>query len=163
MITRRSRIVFFPPEPDAPPPLQVTLRRRVAFSDVDPLGILWHGRYAAYFEQGAAELGRRCGLSYRDFRDAGLRAPLARFHVEYLEPLLLDEEFDIRTMLFWSSGARLNTAHELLKTNGQVATRAWTVQMLTSAADQSVCLVPPPLLTRCQALWRAGAFADLQP
>ena len=36
---------YFPFKQDAPEPLRAIVRRRVRFEEVDPLGIVWHGRY----------------------------------------------------------------------------------------------------------------------
>jgi YbgC/YbaW family acyl-CoA thioester hydrolase len=126
------------------------------------MGIVWFGRYALYCEEGAAELTRRCGLSFADFHAAGLRAPIAAYHVDYLAPLRLDEEFTIVTRLVWDDGARLNTEYELTGAGGAAAARAYTVQVFTRATDNQVCLVSPPMLERCRLRWRAGEFKDLQ-
>jgi len=163
MTVRRARIGYFDREPGSPAPLRLDVHRRVRFNETDPMGIVWHGRYAIYFEEGAAELGRRCGLSYRDFMEAGLRAPIAALHTDFLKPLYLDEEFTIRCSLLWNEGARLNTEYELLKADGLVAARGYTVQVFTDAATGEVRLVTPPLLERCRTKWKAGDFGDLQP
>ena len=126
------------------------------------MGIVWFGRYATYFEEGAAELGRRCGLSYTDFREAQLRAPIVQYHVDYLLPLHLDEEFVIACALIWNEGARLNTEYTLLKADGSTAIRGYTIQLFIGAADGQVCMVMPSLLERCRQRWRAGEFKDLQ-
>jgi acyl-CoA thioester hydrolase len=149
----------FPEEPGAPDPLEARVRRRVAFSDTDPVGIVWFGRYAAYFEEAAAELGRRCGLSYEDFRQAGLRSVIARYTVDFLTPLLLDEEITVTARLHWTEAARLNTEYRIHGADGGLRTRAMTVQVFTSADDGRLCLVSPPLWTRCRDRWRRGEFA----
>ena len=124
-MTRRARKAYFETEPGAPAPLQWDVSRRVRFSEVDALGIVWHGRYAGFFEEASAELGRRCGLSYRDFYEAGLYAPIVQLHIDYFQPLRLDEEFAIRGRLHWCEGARLNSEYELIKVDGTLAARAF--------------------------------------
>jgi acyl-CoA thioester hydrolase len=161
-VTRRANKIYFKRLPDAPAPLRLAVRRRVRFSEVDPLAIVWFGRFALYFEEGAAELGRRCGLSYGDFLREGLRAPIAQFHVDYLQPLYLDEEFTISCSLVWAEGARLNTEYSLIKNDGSLAARGYTVQVFLEAASNQVCLVTPPLLAACQTRWSAGEFKELQ-
>jgi acyl-CoA thioester hydrolase len=132
------------------------------FNETDPMGIVWFGRYALYCEEGSAELGRRCGLAHRDFQQSGLLAPVAQYHVDYLRPLVLDEEFTIETSLIWNDGARLNMEYRLVKANGIVAASAWTVQLFTEARTGMVCFVRPPLLDACRTRWMAGEFKDLQ-
>lgn len=162
MTTRRARKVFFEREPGAPAPLRMTVKRRVRFNEVDPMGIVWFGRYPRFLEEGAAELGRCCGLSYQNYIAAGLMAPVASCHVDYLVPLYLDELFTIQASLIWNEGARLNTEYELIKDDGTVAARAYTIQVFIGAADRQVCMVSPPMLEHCRARWKAGEFKDLQ-
>lgn len=163
MTTRRARKVYFEREAGAPDPLTWSVQRRVRFNEVDPMGIVWFGRYPLFLEEGAAELGRRCGLSYPDFIEEGLMAPVASCHVDYLVPLMLDEVFTIRASLVWNEGARLNTEYELIKADGATAARACTVQVFISASDRRVCMVSPPMLERCRARWKAGEFRELLP
>ncbi len=153
----RHQKCYFKTPKGAPDPVVICLKRRVCFSEVDIMGIAWHGRYAAYFEEGWAAMGRRCGLSYKDFHEAGLRAPIVEFHVDYFEPLYLDEEFTIQTSLVWSEGSRINTEYRLIKDNGHIATSGFTTQLLTDAVG-AVCLVSPPLLVNCRRRWLAGEF-----
>lgn len=161
-MNRRERTVYFEREPGAPAPLCFRTKRRIRFSEVDPMGIVWFGRYASFFEEGNAELGRRCGLSYEDFIGARLLSPVARYHVDYIQPLYLDEEFTIATSLIWNEGARMNMEYALIKADSSVAIRGYTVQLFIGADDRQVCMVSPPLLELCRQRWRAGEFKDLQ-
>ena len=160
-MARRST-PYFERTPGAPAPVAVDVTRRVAFSEVDPLGIVWYGRYAVYFEEGAAELGRRCGLSYKDFFDAQLRAPIVQFHVDYTRMLRLDEVFTLRAAWVWTDAARLNTEYTLIKQDGALAASGYTVQMFLDAQTGDACMASPALLLRCREQWKAGAFACLQ-
>ena len=67
-LPRRQKGGYFPHDPDAPPPIIMRLEYRIRFSDVDPMGVLWHGRYAHLFEQANEEIGRAIGMSYSEFR-----------------------------------------------------------------------------------------------
>lgn len=152
---RRKKGNYFQLDPDAPSPLSVSLKRRVSFSEVDPMGILWHGRYALYFEDANEELGRRCGMSYQDFRREKLRAPIVQFHVDYFSSPLLAEKVTIVGRLIWNEGARLDTEYEILKADGKLAATGYTVQMFVTATGEPL-LVSPPMLVRCRELWKIG-------
>ncbi len=80
MAVRRKKGGYFPHPEGAPPPLVIRVKRRVGFSEVDVMGIAWYGRYPGFFEEASAELGRLCGLSYRDFADARLGTTQALLH-----------------------------------------------------------------------------------
>lgn len=152
----RGKKAYFEQPSGAPAPLMVEVRRRIRFSDTDPMAIMWHGRYPLLFEEAAEELGRRCGLSYQEYFDAGLRAPIVALHVDYFQPLLLDEEVTIRASLVWHDGARLNTEYRVFKPDGALATSGYTVQLLTDHRSGLPCIVVPELLRRCQNRWLAG-------
>ena len=136
----------------------VSVKRRVSFGEADVMGVAWHGRYSAYFEMASVELGKKCGLSYDDFRRENLRAPIVQFHVDYHSPLFLDEEFQITAKLIWDEGARLNTEFVILKCGGEVAATGYTVQMFTDGENGVPCMIIPPLLDKCRKRWKAGEF-----
>ncbi len=154
----RTGAQYFEPVDGAPAPVVHEVKRRARFSEVDAMAIVWHGRYATFFEEASAELGRKVGLSYRDFYDARLRAPIVSFHIDYYLPLGLDEEFTVRASLVWHDGARINTDYRLLKQDGSLAASGYTVQMLIDAGTNQPCFVSPDLLVRCRERWKAGAF-----
>ncbi len=153
---RRKKGKYFAPVPGAPSPVSVRVKRRVSFSEVDLMGIVWHGRYPQYFEEGFAALGRICGLSYQDFYLSGLRAPIVQLHIDYFAPLVLDEEITIEARLLWSEGARIHIEYALYKETGVLAVTGYTVQMLTNAESGIPFLVSPPLLEKCRKRWKKG-------
>jgi acyl-CoA thioester hydrolase len=159
---RRKRTTYFDREPAGPAPLSFRLTRRVVFSDADPMGVLWHGRYPAFFEAAAAELHRHCGLGYGDFHEAELRAPIAKLQVDYLVSAFLDEEVGIQATLVWNEAARMDTEYVITKADGRVAATGFTVQLFTCGRTSQLLLASPALLNRCRERWRAGEFDFLK-
>ena len=162
MTARRRKGGYFRQSDEAPAPLVVRRKRRVSFGEADVMGIAWHGRYVSFFEEGSAELGRRCGLSYEEFAEANLRAPIVQLHIDYHLPLALDEEFTVEVSGIWCEGARLNTEYAAIKSDGSIAATAYTVQMLIDGESGETCLTSPELLERCRRRWRAGELSGLQ-
>jgi acyl-CoA thioester hydrolase len=154
----RKKKPYFEMDDNAPAPIVAEIRRHVHFSEADPMGIVWYGRYSLFFEEVSEKLGRVCGLTYKDFYESGLRAPIVEFHIDYYQSLYLDEEFKIRASLIWHEGARLNTEYGLYKMNGTVAATGYTVQLFTDAKTGEPCIVSPELLERCRNRWKAGEF-----
>jgi len=60
----------------------------VRFSEVDSMGIVWHGSYALYFEDAREEFGRVFGLSYQLYFENECPAPLVELNFKYVKPLL---------------------------------------------------------------------------
>ncbi len=150
---------YFPLVAGAPPPLRCQTRRRVRFEEVDPLGIVWHGRYPGYFEDGRVALGRRFGLGYLDLYRQGIAAPVKQMHIDYRLPLRFEEEFTIEALLHWSDAARLNHEFLLRNSDGEVVTTGYTVQLLTDE-QQRVLLLPPAFYQEFRDRWRAGDLGE---
>ena len=107
---RRQRSGYFPIEADSPAPLIARLKYRARFSDVDPMAVVWHGRYANLFEQASEELGRRISPppSVSSFLSSGLtrrrKSPIRPITWRRL-PILrtTPTRFPTRSMKAWSS------------------------------------------------------------
>ena len=153
---RRQKGGYFQPGEGVPAPIETYIERRVQFSDADVMGVVWHGNYARYFEEAAGELGRKCGLSYKEFLDARVQAPIVQFHVDYHRPLMLAESIKIKAAYVWSEGARLHTEFTVLKEDGTLAATGYTVQMFIDAVSGEVLLTVPDILERCRSRWMSG-------
>jgi len=162
MISRRKKNGYFMRQEGTPVPIGVTVKRRVAFGEVDVMGIAWHGRYPAFFETASAELGKKCGLSYDDFYRENLRAPIVQFHVDHYSPLLLDEEFDVTAKFIWDEGSRINTEFVISKAGGESAATGYTVQMFTDGKTGMPFMISAGLLEKCRERWKAGDFKCLE-
>lgn len=146
---------YFTGQDGDPAPLVARASRRVRFEEVDLLGMLWHGRYAGYFEDGRMAFGRRYGLSYQAFREHGTVAPVVRFHVDYQHPLRFDEECTILCSLHWCDAARLNFSYHLENQAGRPVAGGYTVQLFTDV-EGTVLLLPPEWLGTFRQQWRQG-------
>ncbi len=158
---RRKDGKYFERAQGAPLPISFIVKRRVHFSEVDVMGIVWYGRYPLYFEEASGELGRRCGLSFQDFYQASLRAPIVQFHIDYHRPLRLDEEFTVRAIVPWCEGAKLFTEYEIRKTDGPLAATAYTVQMFIDSRSEELAIATPQLLEKMRQRWLKGEFKCL--
>ena len=151
-MNRRNRTPYFPPEPGSPIPLASECRRQVRYEECDPLGVVWHGRYASYFEDGRTAFGEKYGLSYMNMFDSSFLAPIVRMYVEYFQPLRFPEEMLIRTELCWSEVALLNFQYQISGIDGKIRATGYTVQSLTER-DLQPLLVRPPLLEDFWQRW----------
>lgn len=158
---RRRKGGYFPVAPGAPAPLVVRRVKRIRFSDVDPMGVLWHGRYAKLFEEANEELGRHSGMSYHDFRRDRVRAPIVQFHIDYFASPVLAEQVTTTGRLLWSEGARINIEYEVHKEDGHLAAAGYTVQMFVDENGVPF-LAPPPLQEACLRRWLAGEFGGMR-
>src|SRR3989339_1728497 len=147
---------YFEENHNGPLSLVVNTERRVRFEEVDMLGIVWHGRYVSYFEDGRVAFGDRYGLSYNLYREMGIAAPIVQMHVDYHATLHFDEIMTITTTLHWCESLRLNFEYRI--TRGDVlAVRGYTVQLLTDLAGRMI-IVPPEMVQAFRRAWQEGSI-----
>jgi acyl-CoA thioester hydrolase len=152
---RRRKGGYFPTNPGDPAPLVVRLTERIHFSDVDAMGILWHGRFANLFEKANEALGALCGMTYADFYRDRLRAPVVQLHIDYFSPVPLADEVQIVGRMIWSDGARMDIEYEIHTQDGKLAAAGYTVQMFVDEKGVPL-LAPPAMQEQCCRRWLAG-------
>lgn len=137
------------------PPLRVSVERAVRFEETDPLGIVWHGRYASFFEDARTAFGEKYDLSYPHLYKHGITVPLKRIYFDFERVLRFRENFTVEATLHWSEAARLNFSYVISDAEGQVITTGYTVQVITDT-DFNLLFVPPPYLANFRERWRTG-------
>jgi len=81
----------------------------VRYNEADPLGIVWHGHYLRYFEDGREAFGKIHGVSYLDFYRNGLAVPVVSVNCDYKRPLRYGDSVIVETILFLFQIAILET------------------------------------------------------
>jgi acyl-CoA thioester hydrolase len=96
----------------------------VRFNEADPLGIVWHGHYIRYFEDGREAFGKRYGISYLDFYHNGLAVPVVSVNCDFKKPLRYGESVRVETTFVNSAAAKLKFDYRMFesKNNALVAT-----------------------------------------
>lgn len=146
---------YFPAQVGAPAPLRVVVSRQVRFEEVDPLNIVWHGRYPSFFEDARVAFGEKFGIGYLDCYEQGILTPIKQMHIDYFRPLHFPEPFSIEGILHWSAAARLNFEFIIRNRAQEITTSGYTVQMLLDP-EQNLMLIPPPFLRDFLERWQAG-------
>lgn len=146
---------YFAIEPGAPEPLSVRTERLVRFEELDPLRIVWHGRYVSYFEDGRVAFGRKYGLSYEAFMENRLAAPIVSLHIDYMTPLTFDDRITIEATLHWCTAMRLNFEFNVFNGQGTKAASGYSVQVLTDLQG-NMLFVAPDWIERFRRKWQSG-------
>lgn len=148
---------YFPVQDGAPPPLRVMVDRQVRFEEVDPLNIVWHGRYPSFFEDARVAFGEKYGIGYLDCYERGILTPIKMMHVDYFRPLRFPEQFSIEGILHWSEAARLNFEFIIRNKAQEITTTGYTVQMLLDP-ELNIMLLPPPFVREFLDRWKNGVI-----
>lgn len=102
----------------------------IRFSEVDSMGIVWHGSYAAYFEDAREVFGTKYGLEYLRIYENGFYAPLTELHFNYKRPLRYQDRARVVATYRPSDAAKIIFDYEIydLKTNELMVT-GYSVQV----------------------------------
>jgi len=146
---------YFTQRQGDPQPLRVQVERRVRFEEVDQLGMVWHGRYASYFEDARSVAGERYGIGYMNFYSNRVVAPVRIIHTDFHHPLRFNETITIESILHWTEAARINIEYVIRNREGRVATTGYTVQVFIDE-ENNLLLVPPPFYQEFREKWRRG-------
>lgn len=122
--------------------LQQTEEIRVRFNETDPLGIVWHGNYITYFEDGREAFGRKHGLTYLDIQNAGFVTPIVKSTCEHFLPLKYGETFTIETTFINSRSAKLIYQYRLYNKENKLVCSGETIQVFLDN-DNNLCLYYP--------------------
>lgn len=149
---------YFPAEAGAPDPLRITVSRQVRFEEVDPLGIVWHGRYPGYFEDARVALSDRYGIGYMDFYGQGIITPIRQLHIDYVRPLHFKDIFSIEAVLHWTAATRINMEFILRDETQVVTTTGFTVQLMLDTNGDTL-LAPPALYRAFTDRWKKDTLS----
>lgn len=123
--------------------LTVSHEIRIRFNETDPLGIVWHGNYITYFEDGREAFGRAHGISYLDVMESGFSTPIVKSFCEHKLSLKYGDVARIETTLIDSPAAKLVFRYKIFDANNEVACTGETVQVFLDNRGELQLSNPP--------------------
>lgn len=84
-----------------------TTEVKIRFNEVDPLGIVWHGHYIRFFEDGREAFGAQHGLAYMDIYRQGFVAPVVKIECDYKRSLEYGDVIMVETTYVDSPAAKI--------------------------------------------------------
>jgi acyl-CoA thioester hydrolase len=121
-----------------------TIQQEVKFSEVDSLGVVWHGHYLQYFEDAREAFGKKYNLGYLDFYSHGFIVPIVKAQLDYKRFLRYGDKVSIEITYSPVLAAKINFEYRILheETQEVVATGS-TVQVFLNTESQSLQLNNP--------------------
>ncbi|MFC0518677.1 acyl-CoA thioesterase [Mucilaginibacter angelicae] len=121
-----------------------TIEIEVKFSDVDMLGVVWHGNYIRYFEDGREAFGKQYGLGYMDVYNAGYVVPIVNVNCDYKRFLRYEDRVIIETVYTPTESAKINFAYRLLNAQtDELIVKGSTVQVFVHRDNFELQLTNP--------------------
>lgn len=122
--------------------ISVTSKIRVRFTETDPLGIVWHGNYIQYFEDGREAFGREHGISYLDQQAHGFTSPIVKSNCEHKLPLRYGDIATIKTTFVNSAAAKMIFRYEIFNDDHKLVCTGETTQVFLDKNGE-LCLTNP--------------------
>ncbi|MBL7703713.1 MAG: acyl-CoA thioesterase [Ferruginibacter sp.] len=116
----------------------------VRFNEADPLGIVWHGHYIRYFEDGREAFGKMHGLDYLKVYKLGFVIPVVSVQCDFKRSLRYGDRVIVETKFIPTDAAKLKFTYRLYnETNGQLVATGSSVQVFLSKEDSVLQLSNP--------------------
>lgn len=117
----------------------------VRFNEADPLGIVWHGHYIRYFEDGREAFGNSHGLSYLDFYKQGFIVPVVKVDCNYKRSLRYGDKVIVESRFVASDAAKIIFEYTLFNAKtGELVARGSSLQVFLDKQTSTLQLTNPP-------------------
>lgn len=115
----------------------------VRFSEVDSMGIVWHGSYALYFEDAREAFGAKYQLEYMYMFKMGFYAPLVELHFDYKKPIRYQDKIKVTVTFRPTDAAKIIFDYKItnVETN-EIMVTGHTVQVFLDTDYQLVWNTP---------------------
>lgn len=117
----------------------------VRFNEADPLGIVWHGHYIRYFEDGREAFGHTHGLRYLDFYKQGYVVPVVSVTCEYKLSLRYGDNMVVETKYVPCDAAKIVFHYNIYNAaTGKLVAKGSSVQVFLDKEKSQLQLTNPP-------------------
>lgn len=119
---------------------------QVQFFDLDPMEIVWHGRYVKYLEVVRCALLDKIGYNYVQMKASGFAWPVIDMHLRYVAPATFGQRLKLRAdIVEWEN--RLKIDYLITDADsGKRLNKASTIMVAVEIASGAMCFVSPPVL-----------------
>jgi acyl-CoA thioester hydrolase len=125
---------------------------QVRFNEADPLGIVWHGHYVRYFEDGREAFGIVHGLDYLKVYQHGFIIPIVSVQCDFKRSLRYGDRVTVETTFIPGEAAKLKFSFRLFNaTTGELVATGSSVQVFLDKKDSVLQLSNPPFFEEWKA------------
>jgi acyl-CoA thioester hydrolase len=126
--------------------LSTELTLTAQFYDLDPMGIVWHGHYARFFELARCQLLDKIAYGYDEMQVSGYIWPIVDMRIKFVRSIRFHQQFIVAALLAEYAN-RLKIDYVIRdKESGEVLTKAHTIQVAVDAMTGELCLESPAAL-----------------
>jgi acyl-CoA thioester hydrolase len=119
---------------------------QVQFYDLDPMEVVWHGRYVDYLEIVRGVLLDTIDYNYVQMKASGYLWPVIDLHLRYAASATYRQRLKLRAEIIeWENRLKISYLITDASSARRLA-RATTTQVAVEIASREMCFVSPPVL-----------------
>ena len=123
---------------------------RVRYGETDQMGVVYHGSYPAYFEQGRTEWLRNLGVTYRWMEENRIMLPVVDLYIKYIKSARYDDLLRVRTELRENPTFKIIFDYQLFNDQNEVLAKASTTLAFVNMDNNKLTRAPEYLTQRLQ-------------
>ena len=117
---------------------------KIRFNEVDALGIVWHGHYLNFIEDGREAFGKQYGLGYLDVYKNQLTIPLININVDFKKIVKYGDSVRIETTFINSPAAKIIFNYKIFRvSDNALAATGESTQVFMNLQHELYITVPP--------------------
>ncbi len=125
--------------------LESSIEIPIRFSETDAMGVVWHGNYLKFFEDGREYFGIEHGMEYLDVYKHGFYTPIVKTDINYKASVYYGQKIKIRAILESHPASKIVFKYEVINlTTGEIAATGSTTQVFLGVENRILELVKPP-------------------
>lgn len=110
---------------------------------MDALGIVWHGHYVKFMEDGREAFGKQFGLAYLDVYGHGFATPIVHMALDYKKTVKYGDSVRIETSFIDSPAAKIIFKYRIFRlSDGELVAEAETIQVFINMQHELFITVP---------------------
>jgi acyl-CoA thioester hydrolase len=116
----------------------------IRFSETDAMGVVWHGNYLKYFEDGREAFGKKYGMSYLDICSHGFLTPIVKSNINHKSPIYYGQRAKIITRLLPNKAAKIIFDYEIINiSTNKISANGSTMQVFILEQSREMVLNIP--------------------
>lgn len=116
---------------------------KVRFGEVDSMGIVWHGNYVKYIEEGRESFGKKYGISYLDIYANNVMAPVVNMNIDFKKQVQYGDVLVIETEFINKVAAKFVFNYKIFrKSDNELVATAQSTQVFIDL-NKEMILYPP--------------------
>lgn len=127
--------------------ISATARVEIRFSDCDPLGIVWHGNYIKYFEDGRDAFSKKRGFDYIDFYNRGCSTPIVNINCDFKKPMTYGDVALVETTFHNTAAAKIIFDYTIYKeSTSEIMCQGSSTQVFVENGSMKLLLTNPDFI-----------------